>query len=65
MQQYILSANIAHFRALLENEPDEAKRRILENLLAAEMAKLNEIAPNSLPAVVERARHASSGKGAP
>jgi hypothetical protein len=38
--EWIIRENIRRFRELLKSEPDEEKKRVLENLLAAEEAKL-------------------------
>jgi hypothetical protein len=38
--EWIIRENIRRFRELLKSEPDEGKKRVLENLLAAEEAKL-------------------------
>ena len=40
MQDFIARLNIDRFLKLIEHEPDAAQRQRLEELLAAEMAKL-------------------------
>jgi hypothetical protein len=40
MDEFIAKANIEHFKALLATEKDEAKRKLLLQLLAEEEQKL-------------------------
>jgi hypothetical protein len=42
MDEFVIRANIELFRGLIANETDLAKRRLLEEMLADEMAKLAE-----------------------
>jgi hypothetical protein len=60
MQDFIARININHFRELIEHEPDLARRQLLEELLAAEMAKLRgyEIASPE-PSAAPSGRHPS------
>ncbi|MFO1109925.1 MAG: hypothetical protein U1E61_12120 [Bradyrhizobium sp.] len=39
MEKFIHNANIRHYRKLLEEEADEAKRAIIRKLLAEEEAR--------------------------
>ena len=43
MQEFITRANIEHFLRLLADEPDEAKRWVLERMLTEEKAKLDSL----------------------
>ncbi|MGJ4891392.1 hypothetical protein [Bradyrhizobium sp. HKCCYLR20261] len=45
MERYIRNENIRRFRQLLESETDEQKRRVIQQLLAAEEAR--EVPPGS------------------
>ena len=44
---FVAEQNIKRFRQLLECETDPSKRKVLEDLLADEEAKLAEIVPAS------------------
>ncbi len=45
MERFIARENIKRFRALLKSNPDEIKKATLEQLIAAEEARLREIGP--------------------
>ena len=42
MDRFVIRQNIERYAALLQREPDEGRRRMLERLLAEERAKLEQ-----------------------
>jgi hypothetical protein len=42
VEKFVASKNLEHFRELLQTEKDDAKRRILLDLIALEIKKLEE-----------------------
>lgn len=58
MQEFITRANIARFAALVAKEPDEAKRRLLEQMLDREKAALKALGGPHVAAVETGEHHA-------
>jgi hypothetical protein len=42
MKKFVAEQNIAHFKHLLDSEPDERQRALLQRMIAEEEAKLGE-----------------------
>lgn len=58
MQEFIARANIARFEALIAGEPDEAKRRVLEQMLDREKATLKGVGATRVAATATGQHHA-------
>jgi hypothetical protein len=54
MNRFIIDRNIRRYRNLLEGEADEARRRMVLDLLAEEEAKLAELTEKQMEAVPRR-----------